>query len=206
MGSKIGVRRGKYKRHNIRPSTTCSECNKTYKRDYSLKQHIRSKHLNMQTAYMICPKKFTSMSVYTRHLSMVHAVQAISKVTQSFRISKRPAVKLTKLSFFFSLLQPKTSYSRPKRLKSSTPLTLTKLWKKYTNFMDLRTDFALFAHNCMTMKNTKDILTAAKQIVKTVDQEIENLVLCAECHENAYNNPDDSFLMKNTGFAIGQPN
>lgn len=36
---------------------------------------------------------------------------------------------------------------------------------------------------------------AAKAIVKALDQEIHNLLLCSECYENAHKNPSDSITM-----------
>lgn len=72
---------------------------------------------------------------------------------------------------------------------------------EYMNFVELREDFAWFVHNCLVKypsgnsKTKKDIPKAANKLLQGLEQEIQNLKLCSECYENAYKNPDNSFMM-----------
>lgn len=66
--------------------------------------------------------------------------------------------------------------------------------KNYVSFDDLRRDFEWLSHNCLAIhQNNKDIVSAAKCLVKMFEEEVYNLTLCRNCYENAYNNPENSF-------------
>lgn len=73
--------------------------------------------------------------------------------------------------------------------------------KSYNDFEELRADFAWLVHNCMARysssnsKTAKDIVKAAKNMMKNVESEIKSLLLCQECYENSYRDPDNSFVM-----------
>lgn len=71
MGSIRGIPRGKYRRLTPVRSVICSQCNKTYKRPQNLQQHMLSSHSNVRLQCQICSKKYTSRSVYNRHLKKV---------------------------------------------------------------------------------------------------------------------------------------
>lgn len=82
------------------------------------------------------------------------------------------------------------------------PIDLKKIGEKtYKSFVDLRSDIGWFAHNMrviysnMNNKTSKNIIRAANKIVEAINQEIMNLLLCSECYERAYNEPDNSFLI-----------
>lgn len=47
----------------------------------------------------------------------------------------------------------------------------------------------------MKNRTSKNIITAADQVVKAVNQELMNLALCPECYEKASIEPVNSFLM-----------
>lgn len=82
------------------------------------------------------------------------------------------------------------------------PIDLKKVVEKtYKSFVDLRSDIGWFAHNLrviysnLNTKTSKNIIKAANKIVEAINQEITNLLLCSECYEKAYNEPDNSFLI-----------
>lgn len=67
--------------------------------------------------------------------------------------------------------------------------------KNYNNFVELRSDFAWFSHNCLIKFSKRHIIAkAAKKIKALLEQEIQNLLLCSECYKNAYDHPDDCII------------
>lgn len=84
--------------------------------------------------------------------------------------------------------------------KIVNPIDLIQIQKKaekYSNFFELRMDILWFIHNCAICHATKrEISKAARQLDKYIDEEILSIEQCAQCYENAFLHPQESFVMK----------
>lgn len=68
--------------------------------------------------------------------------------------------------------------------------------KNYYSFGELRTDFKWFIHNCFAIhRKNKPVVKSANQLLKILEDEIQNLTLCGQCYENEYNYRDESITM-----------
>lgn len=85
MGSKKGVKRGKYKTKSIQPNgkVQCDICDAKFEKKSSLLQHFKSTHLKKRTGCPFCRKKFISTSTLNRHKKKIHGVSTKSDLTTS---------------------------------------------------------------------------------------------------------------------------
>ncbi|XP_055309503.1 MYND-type zinc finger-containing chromatin reader ZMYND8-like [Sitodiplosis mosellana] len=77
--------------------------------------------------------------------------------------------------------------------------------KNYDSFLQLKNDVEWFAHHLKTKHftpkmNKGESARAADMIVGYLNQEISNLLMCPECYENCYRNPDDSITIPCTKY------
>lgn len=76
MGSKKGVKRGKYRSHLVQNEGElyCSECTVKYKKKSSLVQHFKTHHLKQRMYCPECQNTFYSTSTLNRHIRDVHKI------------------------------------------------------------------------------------------------------------------------------------
>lgn len=68
--------------------------------------------------------------------------------------------------------------------------------KCYESVSELEADMKWFAHNCRTMFPRKsEVQNAAKQLVSFVKEEIQSILICAECYKNADDYEENSFVL-----------
>ncbi|XP_031621973.1 uncharacterized protein LOC116340000 [Contarinia nasturtii] len=93
MGSRKGVKRGKYKKQLLRfEEFHCSECNVGFKRKTALKHHIYTVHRDYIVLCPICEGNFSSISSCKRHLRKLHSIEN----TSSFNLKlQAPQEELT---------------------------------------------------------------------------------------------------------------
>lgn len=76
------------------------------------------------------------------------------------------------------------------------PIDLKAISKKtYNSFDDLRKDFEWFIHNCRTIHRNRDIVKAATNTSKFLENEIRSIILCGQCYEHRYYHPEDGLSM-----------
>lgn len=65
----------------------------------------------------------------------------------------------------------------------------------YESFEDLRADFTMFIKNCRQKYTDKAILNAVDALMEFVNDEIHSIITCNRCYQNAYLNPNTSFVL-----------
>lgn len=65
----------------------------------------------------------------------------------------------------------------------------------YKSFDDLRADFTTFIKNCRQFFPDKTISSAVDTLMEFVNDEIHSVITCNQCYQNAYLNPNTSFVL-----------
>lgn len=75
-------------------------------------------------------------------------------------------------------------------------MQIKKKAENYESFSELREDISWFKHNCeIWQSSNRKVLSASKEIVKFVHDEIFSIQKCTECYMNASAHPNTSFVM-----------
>ncbi|XP_055308092.1 zinc finger MYND domain-containing protein 11-like [Sitodiplosis mosellana] len=128
---------------------------------------------------------------------MVELAKLRVKIASMEKTLKEKSDKIIRLQ---QKVEPITGIEFPENIVNS--INMKQIAEKdYKSVVDLRNDIEWFAHHIRSkVANSKpsvqkQIVNAAKWLVSQFYQELNNLLLCNECYENAYKSPDVSATM-----------
>lgn len=67
--------------------------------------------------------------------------------------------------------------------------------KVYDNFEQFWGDVKWFIHYCLTVCKKKGVYYASSQLLTYVNEEIQSILACEDCYNNAYVHGESSFIM-----------